>query len=107
VADILASGRELASLHAAESGRERPSAAQREIALQIRGFMDELEALGCSYKDWSFSIGLIDFPAIIDGKEMLLCWRSDEPDISHYHGVDEGYAGRKALSGSPAPAQRS
>lgn len=57
----------------------------------------ELEELGCEYKDWNFNIGLVDFPAIIEGREVLLCWRSDEDAITHYHGFMDGYAGRKAL----------
>lgn len=57
----------------------------------------ELEELGCEYKDWKFNIGLVDFPAIIEGREVLLCWRSDEDSITHYHGFMEGYAGRKPL----------
>jgi len=57
----------------------------------------ELEELGCEYKDWNFNIGLVDFPAIIEGREVLLCWRSDEETITHYHGFMDGYAGRKTL----------
>ena len=57
----------------------------------------ELEELGCEYKDWNFTIGLVDFPAIIEGREVLLCWRSDEEHITHYHGYLEGYAGRTIL----------
>jgi hypothetical protein len=57
----------------------------------------ELEELGCEYKDWNFNIGLVDFPAMIEGREVLLCWRSDEDNITHYHGYLEGYAGRKTL----------
>lgn len=39
--------------------------------------------------------GLIDFPAILDGEEVLLCWREGEPLITHYHGWQDGFAGRK------------
>ncbi len=60
-------------------------------------FMKELNDIGCYYKDWNFSVGLVDFPAMIDGEEVLLCWRSDEEDILYYHGVNEGYAGRKRI----------
>lgn len=63
----------------------------------INYFMKELQEIGCYYKDWNFSIGLVDFPAIIDNEEVLLCWRSDEEDIQYYHRMDEGYAGRKRI----------
>jgi hypothetical protein len=59
--------------------------------------MKELEEIGCSYKDWSFELGLVDFPSIIDGKEVLLCWRSDEESVKYYHGLLEGFAGRKPI----------
>lgn len=38
---------------------------------------------------------LIDFPAIMDGEEVLLCWREGEESITHYHGWHDGFAGRK------------
>ena len=60
----------------------------------------ELEELGCEYKDWNFTIGLVDFPAIIEGREVLLCWKSDEHSITHYHGFTDGFAGRKILPAS-------
>lgn len=63
----------------------------------INKYFSELEEIGCYYKDWSFSIGLIDFPSIINGEEVFLCWRSDEDDIYYYHGINDGYLGRKKL----------
>jgi hypothetical protein len=41
--------------------------------------------------------GLIDFPAIIGGKEVFLCWEQDEEDIEHWHDLDTGFAGRERL----------
>ena len=43
--------------------------------------------------------GLIDFPAVIGGKEVFLCWEQDEDDIEFWHDLDTGYAGRERLSG--------
>ncbi len=42
--------------------------------------------------------GLIDFPALIDGKEVFLCWEQAEEDIQFWHELDAGYAGRQRLS---------
>jgi len=67
------------------------------LTRELNSFMRELEEIGCSYKDWNFQIGLVDFPSIIDDKEVLLCWRSDEDEILFYHGIDEGFAGRKLI----------
>lgn len=41
--------------------------------------------------------GLIDFPAIIGGREVFLCWEQDEEDIEFWHELDSGYAGRERL----------
>jgi hypothetical protein len=41
--------------------------------------------------------GLIDFPALRDGREIFLCWEKDEEDIEHWHEIDSGYAGREPL----------
>jgi hypothetical protein len=43
--------------------------------------------------------GLIDFPAVIEGKEVFLCWESDEDDIGFWHDLDAGFAGREPLPG--------
>ena len=69
----------------------------KNLSAEIEKYMIELEEIGCSYKDWNFEIGLVDFPSIIDGKDVLLCWRSDEDDIRFYHGLLEGFAGRKLI----------
>jgi|ERR1700722_3387326 hypothetical protein len=41
--------------------------------------------------------GLIDFPALIGGKEVFLCWEKDEADIEFWHDIDSGFAGREPL----------
>ena len=41
--------------------------------------------------------GLIDFPAVIGGREVFLCWEQDEDDIEYWHELDAGYAGREKL----------
>ena len=41
--------------------------------------------------------GLVDFPATRDGRDVLLCWRLGEDEIGFWHGVDEGFSGRKPI----------
>ena len=97
VADILDTSREMRMIaDGIGSGVENDPRIQK-LADDIEKFMQELEEIGCYFKDWNFSIGLIDFPAIIDGREVFLCWRSDEEDIMYYHDVEVGFAGRKLI----------
>lgn len=44
-----------------------------------------------------FDRGLLDFPALRDGKEVFLCWEDGEEDIEYWHDLDAGYAGREKL----------
>jgi hypothetical protein len=64
---------------------------------QLEEMFQELERIGCSYKDWNFTVGLVDFPAVIEGREVLLCWRSDEKELRYYHELEEGFTGRKLI----------
>ena len=43
------------------------------------------------------SRGLVDFPAIIGGREVFLCWESDEDTVEFWHDLDTGYGGREKL----------
>jgi hypothetical protein len=43
------------------------------------------------------ALGLVDFPAELDGKTILLCWQYGEKEIGYYHAVDSGFAGRRPL----------
>lgn len=56
---------------------------------------ERLERLGVLVKD--LASGLVDFPALHEGEEVLLCWQLGEDEVAHWHGVDEGFAGRKPL----------
>jgi hypothetical protein len=81
VEDVLARGRELRKLGEREND---PSATARigTLEAELRDLFEELERIGCSYKDWGFDKGLVDFPGEIDGREVLFCWRSDEPRVT-------------------------
>ena len=57
--------------------------------------VERIQAAGVLVKD--LERGLLDFPSLRDGEEILLCWHAGEDEIAYYHGVDEGYAGRKPL----------
>lgn len=104
VADLLAAGRELKQLHGPGQTHAAHSPETERLINRIRGYQAELTQLGCQFKDWNFEIGLVDFPAIIDGRSVLLCWRSDEPNVTHYHAPNEGFATRKAIPAELLPS---
>lgn len=61
----------------------------------ITDSLAEIAAMGVQVKD--LDIGLLDFPCVVEGKVVLLCWKLGETTIGHWHGVDEGYGGRKRI----------
>ena len=98
--------------------RERLQAEQQRIALSGGGFLDrrawradtdrierrtaelqqglgEIADLGGVPKD--LGLGLVDFLHLREGREVNLCWKYGEREIRHWHGLDEGFAGRKPL----------
>ncbi len=97
VRDILANANQIKIIAESigEDFEENPEV--KTLTAQIHSFMRELEELGCTYKDWNFEIGLVDFPSMIDGTEVLLCWKSDEENIRYYHGLLDGFPGRKPI----------
>ena len=97
VADILELGHQIRAL-SAKIGTDAQDDPQIILLMdQLEEHFEELESIGCSYKDWNFSVGLVDFPCVIDGKDVFLCWRSDEDGLRYYHEVDSGFAGRKLI----------
>lgn len=65
------------------------------MEMEAQMHINNMHAKGIQVKD--IDIGLFDFPAIIDGKEVLLCWKQDETAISFYHGLHDGFTGRKKI----------
>jgi hypothetical protein len=55
----------------------------------------ELEEMGAVLKD--ARAGLVDFYGQVDGKAVWLCWKYGEEAVTHYHGLDEGFSGRKPI----------
>ena len=70
--------------------------AQRENALQkAKDAVAEIDATGVQVKD--LDIGLLDFPCLVGDEVILLCWKRGEKKITHWHGMQEGFAGRKPI----------
>ncbi|PSR35330.1 MAG: DUF2203 domain-containing protein [Sulfobacillus benefaciens] len=66
-----------------------------EVVADANRILASIQELGCRVTD--VEVGLIDFPAVINDEEVYLCWRMDEPVVGYYHGLEEGYAGRRPL----------
>lgn len=62
---------------------------------QLKNCVERITAIGCVIKD--LDMGLVDFPTLYRGDEVYLCWKLGEPRIEFWHGLDEGYAGRKPI----------
>ena len=69
--------------------------AERRERVEIARRVNAVHERGAIVKD--LDTGLVDFPARLEGEEVLLCWQLGEEQIEHWHGLEEGFAGRKRL----------
>jgi len=72
------------------------------VEQNIREALERIHSTGCIVKD--LEVGLLDFPARIEGEDVYLCWKLGEDRIRFYHRQDEGFAGRKPID--PRDADR-
>lgn len=105
VSDILATHRELVELvkeyghldpdlESLKAKRGELEEEMRELTDQVNRYIDELEKTGGLFKGFE---GLVDFPAVLDGRPILLCWKLGEDRIEWWHEPDAGYAERQRL----------
>ncbi len=90
---------------------ETPTAGAAEqirlLRLGMQGLIDQMQAgvarlieMDVTLRD--ISSGLIDFPALVSGRPIWLCWRLGETDVAHWHAHDEGYDTRRPLAELPS-----
>jgi hypothetical protein len=77
------------------NGGGEPGTQVGEAFLEVRRLLLLLEEAGIVVRD--IARGLIDFPAILDGREVYLCWELGEDEIGWWHDLDAGYRGREPL----------
>jgi hypothetical protein len=65
------------------------------LAHELSERLEQLEELGCYVKD--LDIGLVDFLARFEGRDIFLCWKLGEHGIAHWHEVDEGFTSRQEI----------
>jgi len=76
----------------------------QEAARALAAAVEKIHAFGCLVKD--LDIGLIDFPTLFRGEEVYLCWKLGEGGIRFWHGVSEGFRGRKPVDPAFLEAHR-
>jgi hypothetical protein len=85
-----------------------PAAAQkRKLALEAlvqraKDAIQEIDAIGVQVKD--LDTGLLDFPCLLEGETVLLCWKRGEPRIDFWHRVEDGFAGRQPIDARFGPS---
>jgi hypothetical protein len=89
---------------AAQVDEESPGAEERRrLRLRMQGVIDQMQAgvarideLGVTLRE--IETGLIDFPALVAGRQVWLCWRLGEGDVDAWHELSEGFGGRRPLA---------
>lgn len=79
--------------------REEVEEIERELEAdtqRLYEYVDELRQLGVEPKNGPE--GLVDFPSLMDGREVYLCWKLGEPEVLYWHELDAGFAGRQSLT---------
>ena len=100
---------------ASPSDDETPTAEAAEqirlLRLGMQGLIDQMQAgvarlveLDITLRD--ISTGLIDYPALVSGRPIWLCWRLGEDGVAHWHPHDEGFDSRRPLSELPSTSSR-
>jgi hypothetical protein len=83
------------ALLAESTGGAWPGSERAKASVETALGFEALERLDIVVRD--LDRGLVDFPAVIDGREVYLCWLLDEPAVTHWHAIESGFAGRKPL----------
>jgi len=75
----------------ARTTRER----RNSLAQRLKSAIEQVQEVGCVVKD--LDMGLVDFPTLFRGVEVCLCWKLGETRIEYWHGMEEGFRGRKRI----------
>ena len=93
---MLTAGRDLkAGDPYAEELAQTEAELERDV-VRLQEYVAELHALGVEAK--GATEGLVDFPSLMDGRIVYLCWRLGEPEVLHWHELEAGFAGRQPLT---------
>ncbi|MGZ8527375.1 MAG: DUF2203 family protein [Candidatus Limnocylindrales bacterium] len=75
---------------------------QRRLRLRMQGLVDQMQASVARIDGWGITLrdidaGMIDFPALVAGRQVWLCWQLGEGSIGWWHELEDGFAGRRPL----------
>jgi hypothetical protein len=77
------------------SAEARRRAERDKSAQEVKSAVEEIGEIGVRVQD--LDAGVLDFPCMVNGETVLLCWRVGEPAILHWHGESDGYDKRRSL----------
>ena len=80
---------------AAGNGGSQAASKLVEDFERLEDLVHQVQATGALFKD--LNLGLLDFPAMKEGREVYLCWKYGEGDIDFWHEIEAGYAGRQSI----------
>jgi len=90
-------------LRAAESDEGTDPAVASVLRARIRALVDQMEAAVGRLDAWGIALrdlrtGLLDFPALVEGRQVWLCWRLGEEEVAWWHEATTGFEGRQPAS---------
>jgi hypothetical protein len=94
---------ELIRLRDLSQAPETDEADRRRLELRMKGIIDQMQAAVVQIDRWGITLrdiptGLIDFPALVNGRQVCLCWRLGEDEVGWWHELSAGLAGRRELA---------
>ncbi|MFI5258652.1 MAG: DUF2203 domain-containing protein [Candidatus Limnocylindrales bacterium] len=74
----------------------------RRLRMRLQGLVDQMQATVLKIDGWGIQLraietGLVDFPALVSGRPVWLCWRLGEDQVKWWHEVSEGFGGRRRI----------
>ncbi len=93
VTRIMLTGGMLVDINAAHARKQD----KERVLQQVKDALAEIDSIGVQVKD--LEMGLLDFPCVVEGETILLCWKLGEEKIAFWHDLTEGFKGRKPIDG--------
>ena len=75
---------------------QQAEAVQAQATDKMNSLVGELSDIGCELKDWE--CGLVDFPARLEDRDVFLCWKLGEEQVSQWHEIHAGFTGRESIT---------